>query len=64
MRLNGGWGINIVTFNRGDWVVDFCGGGAKDRDGRKYTTNSYRKSDFILLLKSVSRRVVTTKKIS
>lgn len=64
MYLNGGWNINIMTFNLGGWTVDFGGGGAKDRDGRKYTANSYRQSDFILLLESTSRRVVRTKKIS
>lgn len=64
MHLNGGWNINIMTFNHYDWIIDFGGGGAKDRDGRKYTANSYRQSDFILLLESVSRRVVRTKKIN
>ena len=25
MHLNGGWNINIITFNHYDWIIDFGG---------------------------------------
>jgi len=56
MHLNGGWNINIITFNHYDWIIDFGGGGAKDESGFKYTETNYKQSDFILLLESVSHR--------